>query len=435
MDGEGRIAAANERLLALEKNPAQPALARELEEWLNDYTSPLPAPQRRFLMRELQRLAPGVDFPTLAAEDLAARYLEATPPPTPTGALRASALPGVWEAGSPDGRTLALFETDSIRQKIVALDLRQRSDKLLRLTVAAPGEDAVRDLKAAAVTLAPEFPGWKLALEPIDRSFFTAASQKRVATHLWIGSIVIAAMSVLALFVARGLGRQVQLARLKNDLVATFSHELKTPLTAMRALVDTLLDAEKFDDKTTREYLQLVAAENSRLSRLIDHFLTFSRLERNKFPFSFSRLQPQSVVEAALAAMGERRSHVTVTASPTLPEIVGDRDALVTALLNLLDNAWKYSRDDKRIALRTDAQNGRVRFAVEDHGIGITAYERRRVFDHFYRGDQRLTRTVGGCGLGLSIVRSIVAAHGGTVEVVSEVGRGSTFTIEIPAAS
>jgi signal transduction histidine kinase len=130
--------------------------------------------------------------------------------------------------------------------------------------------------------------------------------------------------------------------------------------------------------------------------------------------------------------MGERRFEAHL--APNLPEIVGDADALVTALLNLLDNAWKYSGDDKRIVLRAAAQNGSVQFAVEDHGIGLAPRESARVFERFYQADQRLARTAGGCGLGLTIVQSIVAAHRGTVEVASEAGRGSTFTIKLPAA-
>jgi len=202
----------------------------------------------------------------------------------------------------------------------------------------------------------------------------------------------------------------------------------------MRALVDTLLDAEKPDDKTTREYLQLIAAENSRLSRLIDNFLTFSRLERDKFTFDFTRLVPHEIVARAVAAMGERGHSIKAETPAELPAILGDSGALVTALRNLLDNAWKYSGEEKRITVRTEAHEGSVRFAVEDHGIGLTPGERERVFGRFYQTDQRLARNAGGCGLGLSIVQSMVAAHRGTVQVASEVGRGSTFTIEIPAA-
>jgi signal transduction histidine kinase len=116
-----------------------------------------------------------------------------------------------------------------------------------------------------------------------------------------------------------------------------------------------------------------------------------------------------------------------------LPSIRGDVDALVTALLNLLDNAWKYTGDKKHIVLRTEAHNGSVCFSVEDNGIGLTPREEKRVFRRFYQVDQGLSRSAGGCGLGLSIVQSIVEAHRGSVRVESEPGRGSTFTIEIPA--
>lgn len=224
---------------------------------------------------------------------------------------------------------------------------------------------------------------------------------------------------------------------MKNDLVANVSHELKTPLTAMRALVDTLLDTEKLDEKTTREYLKLLATENARLSRLIENFLTFSRLEHNKFKFEFARVSPQRIVDGAVAAMGERAHAagcvVETHVAAGIPEINGDADALTTALLNLLDNAWKYSGDQKHIVVRAEARDGHVDFAVEDNGIGLSPREQRRVFRRFYQSDQGLARTVGGCGLGLSIVQSIVEAHHGTVRVESEVGRGSTFTIEIPA--
>ena len=281
--------------------------------------------------------------------------------------------------------------------------------------------------------LTSDLPGWGLALSLDDDRVFDTETAKRVKLLVAVACIVIAAMSVLSLIIARSFGKQVQLARLKNDLVANVSHELKTPLTAMRALVDTLLDTERFDEKTTREYLQLLATENARLSRLIENFLAFSRLERNKFKFQFESIGPRQVVDGAVAAMGERAGNVTVEAASQLPSVQGDLDALVTALLNLLDNAWKYSGDEKQIVLRTEARNGVVCFAVKDNGIGLSPGETKRVFRRFYQTDQRLARAAGGCGLGLSIVRSIVEAHHGSVRVESEPGNGSTFTIEIPA--
>jgi signal transduction histidine kinase len=370
---------------------------------------------------------------------LAARYLEAHPTPVLHEVLRATDVPGLWAAASPGKRALALFTTDRLRSEIETFVHEPAVAADVRITAIAPGEDTLSDATLVTSSLAPQLPGWRLALSLDDRALFDTAADKRVTLYLWIGAAVIAVMSVLAVFIARGFGRQVRLARLKNDLVATVSHELKTPLTAMRALVETLLDAEKFDEKTTREYLQLLAHENARLSRLIDNFLTFSRLERNKFRFAVAPLQPRAVVDGAVAAMGERCAAPTcrfeARTAANLPAITGDCDALVTALLNLLDNAWKYSGDDKHILLRTEAAEGGVRFAVEDNGIGLTPRDRRRVFERFYRADDRLARTAEGCGLGLSIVQSIVEAHRGSVRVASEAGRGSTFTIDIPAAS
>jgi signal transduction histidine kinase len=115
--------------------------------------------------------------------------------------------------------------------------------------------------------------------------------------------------------------------------------------------------------------------------------------------------------------------------------VVADPDALVTALVNLLDNAYKYSGDHKQIALTAGAENGAVFFAVKDNGIGLSPRDTKRIFKRFYQVDQRLSRTAGGCGLGLSIVKFIVSAHHGTVRVESQPGRGSTFVISLPGAA
>jgi signal transduction histidine kinase len=205
----------------------------------------------------------------------------------------------------------------------------------------------------------------------------------------------------------------------------------------MRLLVDTLLNAPSLHEPTAREYLQLIATENRRLSRLIDNFLAFSRMERNKHAFDFAATAPSQIVDSAAAAVHERFQppdcRFQAQVAPDLPAITADADALVTALINLLDNAYKYSGDLKEITLRVEARHGNVTFAVSDNGIGLAPRETKRIFKRFYQVDQRLARTGGGCGLGLSIVRFIVTAHRGTVWVESEPGRGSTFIISIPA--
>lgn len=442
---EERVTEANAELLALEKIDDRSTsqftdLANRLRDRVTNYeTGMMPSAQRRFLMRELQRLKPGTEFPTLAAEDLAAQFLEVHPSPPRPETFHATNLPRLWICASPNRQVLGLWSTTTLRAKLDALLRESASTKGVQIAAVPPGEETLIDKAIATISIGPLLPGWRLALSADNHALFDTAADRKITAYLWTGSAVVAAMTVLAFFIARSFGRQVQLARLKNDLVATVSHELKTPLTAMRALVETLLDAEKFDEKTTREYIELLARENTRLSRLIDNFLTFSRLERNKFNFKFERVRPQQIVDDAIAAIGERRHqpacHFESHTQPDLPLVLADHDALTTALINLLDNAWKYTGSEKRITLRAEAQNGGVRFAVEDNGIGISTQESRRIFHRFYQVDRNLTRSVEGCGLGLSIVESIVEAHRGSVSVDSEIGKGSTFAIKIPAAS
>ncbi|NQT13902.1 MAG: sensor histidine kinase, partial [Planctomycetes bacterium] len=260
----------------------------------------------------------------------------------------------------------------------------------------------------------------------------------QIAAYFWTGILVIAAMSMFAAIIAQAFRHQMRLSRLKNDLVATVSHELKTPLASIRLLVDTLLDEPEPREEKVREYLELVAKENLRLSRLIDNFLAFSRMERNRHAFEFAEIRAADVIEATVEVVrerfGEPRCRFDVEVAAGLPPIEADADALVTVLLNLLDNAWKYSGEKKHIVLRAYAGGGDVCFEVEDNGIGLSKAATRKVFKRFYQVDRRVSREIGGVGLGLSIVQFIVTVHDGTVRVRSRPGRGSAFTVGIPRA-
>ena len=289
------------------------------------------------------------------------------------------------------------------------------------------------------------WPSQRAGSYPIGNShcIWTAPTRSRprpgqITVYLWTAIVVVGIIALLALLVARYVGRQMRLTRLKNDLIATVSHELKTPLSAMRILVDTLVEGRYRDSGQVREYLSLIARENARLSRLIDNFLTFSRMERDKRAFEMSDLAPGDIVEAAADAVRERFAspgcRLSVELSGDLPTITGDRDALVTMLVNLLDNAWKYTGQTKDVHLRARAVDGHVRFEVSDNGLGLSRRAIKRVFDRFYQVDRSLSRTAGGCGLGLSIVRFIVTAHGGSIDVQSQPGEGSTFAVTLPAA-
>jgi signal transduction histidine kinase len=224
---------------------------------------------------------------------------------------------------------------------------------------------------------------------------------------------------------------------LKNDLVANVSHELKTPLASIRLLVDTLLDQSEWDRRQVHEYLQLMAKENDRLTRLIDNFLAFSRMERNKHAFEFAEVDVAEVIRQSVELAQERlhaaNGDVAVDIETDLPPVRADADALVTVLLNLLDNACKYSPGKARIAVRAFADNGSVGIDIRDQGVGLSRAASRKVFKRFYQVDRRVSRETGGVGLGLSIVQFIVAAHGGSIRVRSQPGHGSTFTVMLPA--
>jgi signal transduction histidine kinase len=283
------------------------------------------------------------------------------------------------------------------------------------------------------------FADWQAELYFTGDDIFETTARRQIAIYIWAGVLVIVLILAVGGFAGRAVGRQIKLSRLKNDFIATVSHELKTPLASMRVLVDTLLEGNYKDQQQATEYLQLTGKENERLSRLIDNFLTFSRMERNKQAFEIVRTSPAAIAHAAAAAVKTEFSQspckFDVSIRDDLPDVLADHDAIVTVLVNLLDNAYKYSYDDKRIELNVFAQDRLVCFCVSDHGIGMSRRTAKKIFKRFYQVDRSLSRHAQGCGLGLSIAKFIVDAHKGSISVDSELGKGSTFTVKLPAVN
>ncbi len=282
-------------------------------------------------------------------------------------------------------------------------------------------------------------PGWTIQLFFKGGDVFERAASEQVAIYTWTGLLFITLILVSGAVAVKSIGHQVKLNKLKNDFIATVTHELKTPLASMRVLVDTLLEGNYRDQNQVTEYLQLVARENERLSRLIDNFLTFSRMERNKQAFQMRQVSPVSIARAAAEAVKTKlgRGHCCFETDipDQLPEIMADHDAMVTVLVNLLDNAYKYSYDEKRIKLSVAGDDRSIRFSVRDNGLGIPRRSLKKIFERFYQVDRSLTRRAEGCGLGLSIAKFIVDAHQGMITVESKPGQGSTFTVTIPTTA
>ncbi len=448
VDAQGRLIVPSAQLRALqliddETDSAYQRISSELAERLRDYgESGLPAAQRRFLMKQLHDLIPELPaFDTLAAEQLAARYLESDPPAPASTSLQPSGLPEIWHLAVPSGAVVALFDQGQLMSDFESLIASQSLPEGSTVELLPP-EATSDDRFLVSLPAGGFMPGWQLALRLEDPSLFATAANQRISAYLLIGVLVVVLIVVLTLLVARAVGRQLRLTRLKNDLLSTVSHELKTPLASIRVLVDTLLEtgaAGIEDSRRVREYLQLIAKENVRLSRLVDNFLTFSRMEQNRQSFDKRQIPAEAVVETAAASVVDRfrasDCRFDAEIAPDLPHVVADPDAMVTVLLNLLDNAYKYSGEEKHIVLRGYRDNGHVCFAVRDNGLGLSAREAARIFDRFYQVDQSLSRPGSGVGLGLAIVRFIVQAHGGSVDIDSRPGEGSTFTVRLPAGS
>lgn len=280
------------------------------------------------------------------------------------------------------------------------------------------------------------FPNWTVELYLADGDFFDKAARRQVSLYLWGGILVIVVMLLVGALAIQSVGRQIRLNRLKNDFVATVTHELKTPLSSMRMLVDTLLEGRTRDAQQVREYLKLIARENQRLSRMIDNFLTFSRMERNKQAFTMGCCRPAQIVQSAVEVVANRFEQAGVKFTQDIESglagMLADPDAMVMVLVNLLDNAFKYTSSDKQISLRAYRNSSHICFEVKDNGRGMTRKVMRRIFNRFYQADPHLNRTAEGCGLGLSIVQFIVKAHGGRVTVESTPGKGSVFTVSLP---
>ncbi len=230
--------------------------------------------------------------------------------------------------------------------------------------------------------------------------------------------------------------REANLSKLQSDFVSKVSHELRTPLTSIRMFTETL-QLRRGDPEVENRCVEALGKESLRLQTLIDRLLEWGRMESGRRSFVKRETDAGKVVEAAIHAFEpvreQREVSLEVDVAPNLPVIMADHDALVDAVVNLLSNAYKYGGDPRRITVSASAQDGRVRISVKDNGGGIPHTEHKRIFQKFYRVDDRLARQTEGSGLGLAIVEHIMRAHGGRIELESAPGKGSTFTLIVSA--
>jgi signal transduction histidine kinase len=327
-------------------------------------------------------------------------------------------------------------DIESLRRSLLEQSSRMPASVALDVNL-APDDKAypVDDSPALVRELSPLLPGWRVMVRPHDPEIIS----RYVTRQRWVYgatlALLVAGMVLGVVLVLRDLSRERRLSQLRTDFVANITHELKTPLTSIRMFAETLRMGRIKDAAERQECLDIIVGETQRLSRLISTVLDFSKIERGEKRYRTDEIDVSGVAESTLNTMkyslAEQGFKLEAQIEPGA-RAVGDADALEQAMLNLIQNAVKYSDRDKSVRVELWSQEERVFFRVTDKGIGIPEQERSRIFEKFYRVHAGTERDTGGAGLGLTVVKHIVEAHGGTIEVESKVGEGSSFTISLP---
>jgi two-component system, OmpR family, phosphate regulon sensor histidine kinase PhoR len=222
---------------------------------------------------------------------------------------------------------------------------------------------------------------------------------------------------------------------IKKDFVANVSHELRTPLASIKGYSETLLDGGMDDHNTLKEFLRVIDRHATRMARLIDDLLILSRLESHQMTIVSAPLDIRDLIVTTVKGFDKQARDKGITLSSAMPDklarVLGDRDRLEQVVVNLLDNAIKYTPSGGSVSVSAGSRDGWVQVDITDTGIGIPSNDIPRIFERFYRVDKARSREMGGTGLGLAIVKHIIQVHNGRLHVTSTPGKGSTFSFSI----
>lgn len=315
-----------------------------------------------------------------------------------------------------------------------------------RLSVGLIGPDGerlarVRDPEnrqtARAALLTGPFEGYSVSVAAASDAPVVWTQRLSLVLVVFIAGMALAIM-IATVFGLRYIIRQLELAQLKAGFVSNVTHELKTPIALIRLAVETLELGRVRNEEESKRFLQSIGRETQRLSQLVDNILDFAKLEAGQRTLTMRPMNLNDVVADTLESFRPRFESLGFTVDTdlarTLPQVQGDARALSHCVLNLLDNAIKYSKERRHVRVETAAREDGVVLSVTDSGIGISPADQKRIFEKFVRVQTGLVHDVKGAGLGLSLVDQIMRAHGGRVTVDSRLGEGSTFSLILPAA-
>ena len=313
-----------------------------------------------------------------------------------------------------------------------------RAEHLLAETSAATEDLGLTTVgSAVSVPLGARFPGIFVRFPEAFDADLAAASRLRRLLYAGVLFVVVSVTAFGAWFVTRDIRREARLIEMRSRFVASVSHELKTPLTAVRMFAETL-QRDRLAPEKRKRYVDTILAESERLSRLLDNVLDFSKIERGEKHYALETVRLQEPLRRAINALKHqlaRQGYSLETAiDDAVPAVVADADAIEQAVVNLVSNAVKYSNGRQKIDLSLQLEGDEAVISVRDRGIGINEADRGKIFDEFFRAAAADRSQVPGTGLGLTIVAHIAEAHGARIDVDSEPGKGSTFSLRLPIA-
>ncbi len=297
------------------------------------------------------------------------------------------------------------------------------------------GEAGASRESAVATDFFPgNFPPWRLELFKHDKGESSFSLYKNI--FFW----TVLALLVIVFFgsglIIRTLVQELNLLNLKSAFIASVSHEFKTPLTAMGAVLERLLSGEVKESKKIEEYYKILSHDSERLKRLVKNVLDFTKIEDGKRDYRFAAMDIIRLVRHEVDNFHDENKmsglKVETKIDAAVPSVFADEEAMSQALHNVLDNAAKFSGSDKNIEVKVIRQQDKVQIAVQDRGVGIPENEQKKVFEKFYRGKQSSSVSPTGTGLGLTLVKHIMEAHSGDIVIKSQPGKGTCVSLILP---
>jgi len=389
----------------------------------------IPLSQRVFLKSEIREMDADASFPNLKAERLILNYLEHSEKIIVKPGLHFSPVPGVLQYYQLGTDYVLLYREENIFKRLHSiLSLRVVDGFKLQLTD--------RKSNALGRNIGEVMSGWRVEIK--DDQARNVLQSSDSFSQIYFALLVCFILGA-GFYVGREVYSTITLAQLKNNLVATVSHELKTPLASSRLLLETIMDNPDLPEEKKSEYLLRITLENRHLCDLVERFLAFSSMERNRYQYHLEKVPVKKILHMLNSEIDlkftDYRKRLQISCISGEQYVFVDINAICLLLCNLIENALKYSPGGTPVEVIIEQDLKGISFAVVDKGIGIKKGDLKRIFNRFYQIDHYLSRKYSGCGLGLSIVKYVIKAHKIKIDVTSKPGQGSAFRFVLPECS